>query len=230
MKLHSFTFLLVCGTIAACSGGPTTSAVLPGGETPTPALDAGSLDATADTGGPSTSYPTANIGWRPRSGATPGEVITNLTFEGTKPGSTTKGSVSLSDFYDPSATKYDVVAFLGVGTWSPPDRGMAEALHGPVARVAVVYMVGQGATPGGPSTWNDVEKWRTQFASTWAWNVLDPDFLQTKPLFDREAIPLIAILDVRTMEIVSVSTGAPADIEQTLLTEAAKVRARPPSY
>lgn len=70
--------------------------------------------------------------------------------------------------------------------------------------------------------------WRTQYP--WAWHVVDPVHTQLEPLFDKTAVPLVCIIDARTMEIFSAATGVPPDIRQQLITASQVVASRPPAY
>jgi hypothetical protein len=214
--------------VVACTGGGNTFGP---GVFPLDGATAPDVQTISDGGADASSgYPTENLGWTPRSGSTPGSVIANLTFSAMRPSSTTQTSISLKDFYDPEASQYDIVALLGVSLWSSPDRAMAEAFDGAIPRVAVVFVVGEGSSPGTPAAWNNVGQWRTQYATSWAFNALDSDFMQLGPAFDQAAVPLVLLVDVRTMEIVYSQLGAQLDPGPFLAAEADKVRSRPPSY
>src|SRR5262245_10128836 len=70
-------------------------------------------------------YPTTNIGLAPRVGTTPGNKIPNIRLHGWKntnpttktPSSGTLETISLADFYDPSATTYRVIRIVVAGLW-----------------------------------------------------------------------------------------------------------------
>jgi len=59
------------------------------------------------------------------------------------------------------------------------------------------------------------------------WTVLDGSFAQLSH-FVRAALPVMVLLDARTMEIahLTIGVGSPASIEE----QVANIRARPPAY
>ena len=73
-------------------------------------------------------YPTLHLGWRVREGATPGEVIPNLTFVGLLPGATTPSRVQMADAYDPEGRTHDLVVVCLINL-----DGLADSLLGPIA-------------------------------------------------------------------------------------------------
>jgi hypothetical protein len=204
------------------------------------AVDAGvSVDAsmeagtTTDAGGTATNpygvpYPTKNLGFTPRQGTKPGLVIPNLKFAGTKPEETVMHPLDLAAVFDPLGKTHDIVAILGVSLWDTFSRKMMNDLGAPPPRVVVLSVLGEGVTPGSVATSANFGTWRTLFP--WAWNALDPGFTQLSPLFDAAAVPLVSVLDARTMEIVSAGVGASQSIKQDLLAAAEAVRDRPPAY
>jgi hypothetical protein len=93
------------------------------------------------------------------------------------------------------------------------------------AKTVVLVALGEGSKPGVAPTTADFRQWRDE--RTWAWHALDPGFTGLKEL-TQSAVPIVVLLDARTMEISFLKVGAmtPAQIEA----EVKAIRERGPSY
>jgi len=178
------------------------------------------------------SYPTQYIGSKVRSGGVRGSVIANLKFTGYAPHGSATSSVQLADVFDPEGRTHDIVALLLDGSWNVYGRELMKSLAAASpTRVALVSVLGEGNTPGAAATLSDLTAWRKQSALPAAWTVLDPSHSHfPPPIFDGTALPVIVILDARTMEIVSAEIGSPPQPKQALETFRDQVKGRPRSY
>jgi len=165
----------------------------------------GGSDASTERNVP---YPTDNIGWKARAGATRGDRIKNVTLPGYRPNTMTQAVVSLSELYDPQRKAHDVVVIVCSSFWADLEARswMNEVVHASTRRVAVLAVIGEGGTNGVAATQKDLIDWHTVYP--WATTALDPSFKELPPAFNspgRPALPpWVAFIDARTMEIVSV--------------------------
>jgi hypothetical protein len=151
-------------------------------------------------------YPTTHIGWTARTPTTRGDRIANLSFQGYRPNGPTLVTVSMADLYDPQSKKRDVVIIVGGGIWDTYTGGMLDAIHGSTKRIATLAVVGEGMKPGIPATRGDLSTWTGTYP--WATTVLDAGFTKLAEAFNAAAIPLVMVIDTRTMEIDRSAVGA----------------------
>jgi hypothetical protein len=238
---------LAGASLAACTsnvtvlqyadGGPGGEGGLPIGE-----LDDASTRADAlpgvDASSPSSEtnpdgvpYPTQHIGTSVRTGMKPGSVIANLKLTGYAPNASTTSQVKLADVFDPKGYTHDIVALLLQTTWDAPSKNMMKSLAAAApSRVAIIAVLGEGTSPGQPATLGDLTAWHAASSFPAAWSVLDPSFSQLPPPLSGNAVPMIIVLDARTMEIVSAEAGAPPNPKQALEAARDSVKSRLPAY
>jgi hypothetical protein len=242
---------VLAASLAAASACTTTSVVFVGsdgggdpdgssdGPTIDPEPDGSVADATPQADAPSGEknpygipYPTKFIGFRVRSGSTRGEVLADLSFTGYLPNATTTSTIRLASVFDPEGRTHDIVALLLVSSWDANSGQLMNQLSSLPARVATFAVLGEGASPGMAATAAALDTWRAKTATAKTmWNALDPEWTQFGPLYaDVMAVPVVVILDARTMEIVSSEAGRPNDPKQTLADFATTTKARPPAY
>ncbi len=229
-----------CSTtnVTVIKGEGGSDAGPPLGDVDAEADDAGTNDATAGDGASTTgaknpygaAYPTAHIGWTVRTGNTPGDVIANLSFSGYAAGAgTTTSTASLADVFDPEGRTHDMVAVLLVTRWDVNGNQIMVALaKGLPARVALLAVVGEGASSGAAATATDLTAWHQKYPAVASY--LDPEFSTWTKLLTVAAVPYVIELDARTMEIVSAEAGAPSSPKSDLEAAAAAIKARPASY
>lgn len=217
------------GPDAGGDGGGLLGVPDPGDASTTDAAAAPDADGPNATNPYGTAYPTTNLGWKPRAGATRGDRIANLTFTGYAPSATSTSALSLAAVYDPEGRTHDIVALLAVGLWDNYSSQMITSLASSVpSRTAIVVVVGQGTKPGDDATLADLAVQRARLPQ--AVNVLDAGFKLLGPMFDAAALPFVAVLDARTMEIVSAAVGALPNPKQSLEDARTAVLSRPPAY
>jgi hypothetical protein len=219
-------------TVVACDAGDGDSG-LPGEpvEAAAPPIDAES-DAAPLTDGKNpygVAYPTKSLGYRVRAMGTKGNVIPNLKFTGYARGDAAPSIVELADVLDPEGRTHDVVAVHLVSAWDLYSKEIVKDVKAaPPTRAALLLAFGEGETPGAAATSKNLGDWWTQ-TNLPAWYALDSSFAQLSTFFDGN-LPVLVVLDARTMEIVSYTPGYFADWKTKLEAAAAEVKARPPSY
>ncbi len=226
----SSNVLLACDEGARPPGSECTKTVQANAyccHAPGTSKDAG---ADAPTGGElnpyGVAYPTDHIGTRWRSGATRGDRISNLSMQGYPQGSTTLGSISLADLYDPQGKTHDVVVLMAGALWDTFTPQTLAAIKGSTKRIATLAILGEGPSPGTAATLTNLSAWRASYP--WATTALDAGFVKLGPFLDRMALPLVMFIDARTMEIASGGVGAMTT--QDVDTAVAAVTSLPAAY
>ncbi len=175
-------------------------------------------DGGSDTGSSSdlnpygVPYPTDHLGVKERSGAARGDRVKNLRFQGYKAGSTTLGSVSLADLYDPDGMSQDVVFLVGGTQWSAPDQATLGSLKASNKRIATLAVLGEGTSQGQAATLTNLSTYRTK--NSFATTALDAGFTILGAFFDGSAVPFVMVIDARTMEIASAGVGGLTTVSQ----------------
>jgi len=224
----------------ACSSNSSPSASNP--TNPPPAEDAGGLQApTQPTGHDSNpygvAYPTENLGYHERVGTTKGNQIKNYKFLGYPNADVSKGlqTVALADYYDPEGKLNFKLIHLGVAAvWCTPCNEETDAIVPLVASLAkqgVVFVqaLDDGPVMGTGATLNNLNGWITDHKSNFT-EVLDPNNANLGPFFDAAAIPWNAIIDARSMEILTDGTGYSGDIQSDMAPWITWVAQNPSSY
>ena len=157
-------------------------------------------------------YPTDHLGVNARSGSARGDRVKNLRFQGYKPGSTTLGSVSLADLYDPDGMTQDVVFLVGGTQWSAPDQATLDSLKASSKRIATLAVLGEGTSPGQAATLTNLSTYRAK--NSFATTALDSGFTILGVFFDASAVPFVMVIDARTMEIASAGVGGLTTVSQ----------------
>jgi hypothetical protein len=199
--------LLVCA-LAGCSSSSstdTTAAFKDDAVAPHPANPDG------------VAYPTDDIGARPRAGSRPGQRIPNLTFQGYVDSDRSAGLkvISLADYYDPDAKRYRLLHIMLAASWCSicmaQTRQMVAALPALKAEgLVVVQALVHGPTPKQGPTLADFDAWIGKHATAHTM-VIDVRAHRFLELWTFEAVPVNALVDPRTMEILEADIGAPQD-------------------
>jgi hypothetical protein len=169
-------------------------------------------------------YPTAKPGTSQRGldgngvpNTQPGDVIQNFKFLGYPNADSSKGlqTVSLSDYYDPTASKHKVLHIIAAAEWCNPCNVETSALVTDLAAPAtdfeaegVVYLqtLIEGFTENVGATQADLNTWIAKEKPTFT-EVLDPEAAELGAFFTATAVPFNADIDVRTMEVLQAGTG-----------------------
>lgn len=216
-----------CTELGTCAAPPLPDAPVVDA-VPEAAPDAGAEAAVDHTRNPDgVPYPLDHLGWAARAGSVRGDRIANLVMKGYPAGASTLGTVSMADLYDPQGTRHDVVIVLGHTLWDPPSKGMITALKGSTKRIARFLALAEGDEPSKTASLADLSPSRASYPS--AFHGFDPSFAQLRPALDEEAIPLVIILDARTMEITRAAVGAITTVA-AIDDAVSAITSRAPSY
>lgn len=199
------------GTTGGTTSGQGTEGVESPGEAP-----------AGQTNSYGVAYPTDDLGYASRKGATPGNRIKNYRFLGYKNGDATKGleMVQLSDYFDPENRQVKLLHIIASSVWCGPcnqETSEVSRLYSSLAGKGVVVIqalvdgpeLGTGATPKDLTGWS-----RTH--SIGFTTMLDPGLTNLGVFFDAAAVPWNAFVDARTMEILDAGVGALPSVELTL--------------
>jgi hypothetical protein len=172
----------------------------------------------------------SGFGFQPRKCAAPpncgkapaGDVISNFKFLGYPNSDTSKGlqPVALADYLDPETRQYKVLHISVGGNWCYWCQQEQKALEPllpqlKTMKVAYLFALSDGAQQGTPAKNSDLLSWISLYHATDT-SVLDPGGHNLGPFFDSASLPFNANIDVRTMEILAASNGAPADSTGTI--------------
>jgi hypothetical protein len=171
-------------------------------------------------------YPTENIGGGPANGSTPGQHFPNLTLAGVRSAATvdTPAVVAMSEYYDPTGARYDLLHVIGVFFWCPHCNNESNGLMQiapwrSTRRVAVLEIAMQGYGGESPG-WSEVQQYATDHGFDFPL-VVDGQGAALEQYFDVRSVPLNVVVNPRTMEILAVDVGEVGDVEayeQTFLT------------
>jgi hypothetical protein len=219
------------GFVAACSSGaspnPNPTPVVPqypGDDLGTKPKQCDFHDPTAclQACSPAECYPGSNIGYTERkvgNPGTPGNRIPNLRFlahnnldTATKtPATGELKTVQLSDFYDPTGTKFRVIRIVVGATWCGPCNQEADfivqnKIPETLAPEGGVFLQALSEGPSyDPATPTDLNNWITNHALNFTAG-LDSDN-KLGPFWKSNGIPENITVDARSMEILSKEAG-----------------------
>ena len=162
-------------------------------------------------------YPTDRLGSTPRHGTTPGDHFPNLTFQGYVDSNRAAGlqTVSLADVYDPNATRHRVLHLMAAVMWCPHCQHETDLMASlvPTLRAegaAFIQVVLNGPSRGKGPDLCDMDSWIDDHATSFT-VVFDVSARRLGSVADVSAVPWNALIDTRTMEVLDVTVGAPAD-------------------
>jgi hypothetical protein len=214
LRFTAVTAAIAFSTMVQCSSKQGTS-VVGGGVTGTPQNEVDSGTAP---------YPTTNIGTMQRGVnangnplSTPGSVIANFKFLGYPNADSSNGlqTISLSDYYDPTASRFKVLHIMAVAEWCDPCNVETSTLVTDLATPAtdfeaqgVVYLqtLIEGNTANIPATQADLNDWIAREHPTFT-EALDPGASELGVFFQASAVPFNADIDVRSMEVLQAAVG-----------------------
>lgn len=196
--------------IAACSSkssGPSTAAFND--------VDVAAHDANPD----GVAYPTDDIGPNQRVTGRYGQRIPNLTFQG-YPASDKAGglkTISLADYYDPQNKRYKLLHVMLAGSWCTICQGQTKEMVpempelGQQGLVTVQALVNGPAVGYGPQL-VDLDAWIDKHKTPYTM-VIDVQAHRFRGIWSFDGIPVNALVDPRSMEILAVGVGAPNDFK-----------------
>lgn len=175
--------------------------------------DASSTVATNPEGVP---YPTDHIGWNARVGATPGDRIANVTMQGIRAGKSEVATIPLADFYDPQRMHHDAVVVVLCSSWVKfcPQIWSQLADIGKSRRIVTINAIAEGSSPDKAATQTDLRSVAGEYPSLNHW--LEAQASDLREGFtgqDKYALPMVRVIDSRTMEIAHASIGLPQGSE-----------------
>ena len=165
-------------------------------------------------------YPTDHIGGAERAGGRPGDRIPNFTFQAYVDGDRAAGlkTISLADYYDPTGKRAKVLDLQVSAVWcavcSEVTRAtvpVKEKLRQEGAIILDVFVA--GTSPSAGPSGSEVESWMSKHGS----NVTTAIDVRGRRLrgigVDPNAVPYDILIDLRTMEILDSSVGAPLNFD-----------------
>lgn len=179
-------------------------------------------------------YPTDHLGNVARRGTTRGDRIPNFAFRGYLGGDRSKLETrSLSDFYDPLAKRYRLIHFIAMAYWCSICRGETKEMSPLEAKVRAdgvvqIAVLISGATNGvGPSL-AELDDWHTSYAPKYdlAFDVRGTQL----SAMGFSGVPWNALIDPRTMELLTASEGAPLSVANYIDAGLDFVKQNAPSY
>ena len=218
---EAIALLALAGLFASCSGplnGTTPPAPQPGdwpdAQASDPILDADVPDAGAFI----PTYPTTNIGGRPRTATQPGQIFPNLTLQGVRSVATvnTPATVSMAEFYDPDGLQYDLLHVMAIFMWCPHCNNETNDVSTIAAwqsnhRVAAVQIAMLGYGNASP-TWAELQKWVGDHKLNFP-VLVDGQGAQLGQYFSVNYVPINIVVNPRSMEILAVDVGEVGDVQ-----------------
>jgi hypothetical protein len=216
-------------TVAAGCGSTTTTApdntpidkgVEPGPGTPQPS-PAG-VGAGTEVNPYGKSYPTQNLGYTPRAGNRAGNIIRNYKFLGYRDGDPSKGTtvISLADFFDPEMRTGKLIHFSAGALWCPPCNAEADVLVPLIPslktkKIVVIQAIIEGSAQGTGSTLKDLDIWQQRHKVNYTL-FTDPEQQNLGQFFPSAAVPWNALIDARSMELLTAGVGSSGKPEDQL--------------
>jgi hypothetical protein len=180
------------------------------------AIDADPTGSAVNPVGPT--YPTEDLGGRPRKGSQAGQHFPNLTFEGLLSAATaaTPAAVTMADYYDPDGLHYDLLHVMAIFLWCPHCSNETTAVSKIASwqsahRVATLQIAMQGYGGAAP-TWAELQKWATDHNVGFP-VVADAKGAQLGAYFPVGSVPVNIMVSPRTMEVLAVDIGEQGDIQ-----------------
>lgn len=200
MRLRTIAFPVILAAATACGGSSTPS------EMADPEVAPRATDPQGDA------YPTKNLG------GSVGKVIPNLAMQGYPDSSKAGGlaTVSMADFYDPSAKDHTLLYVSIAATWCASCASETTIMKNVGATyrskgVVMLEVLVAGGTSGYGPAQSDMDGWIDGHATTWT---ITAD-VRGRRMFGQlgfVGVPSSMLIDTRTMEIIHQASGAPDDL------------------
>ena len=224
MRLSTLVSGVVFSVVVSGGCGSSSTTAPTGGQAGTPqdpGVDPGQATPPAPVGEGQGSevnpygkaYPSKNLGYQARAGTRAGNVIRNYKFLGYRDGDPSKGKtvISLADVFDPEMRAVKLIHFSAGALWCPPCNEEAKALVPLVPglkakKVIIIQALIEGDARGTGSTLADLDVWQKRHSVNYTL-FLDPEQQNLGQFFDAAAIPWNALIDARSMEILTSGVG-----------------------
>lgn len=165
-------------------------------------------------------YPTDRIGGAERASGRAGDRIPNFTFQAYVDGDRAAGlkTVSLADYYDPTGKRAKILDLQVSAIWCAVCSSVTEATVPVKEKLraeggVVLEVIVAGASPSAGPAPSEVESWLVRHQS----NVTTAFDVRGRRLrgigIDPNAVPYDILIDLRTMEILDSSVGAPLNFD-----------------
>lgn len=234
--LAALTTTLALAGVAACGSESPAKSTGTGGDSGTGASC--NSDASTDLNPDGVPYPCApagGYGHTARVGTTPGSVIQNFSFQGRLAGSTELTTIRLADYYDPCNKRYKILHISVAAGWCEPCTQETQAVVADLAssssvvdkdKIVFIQALDDGVTEGVPATVTDLDNWINTYHSNFT-EMLDPGLENLGGFFVASSVPWNADFDVRTMEMLTSSTGWDGSVESEMAPGLAALPADP---
>jgi hypothetical protein len=177
------------------------------------------VDVAGRTTSPSgAAYPTGDFGFRPRDGTVAGQLVPNLTFHGYPGSERADGlqAVSVADFYDPEAESHRVLLLSAIVMWCPHCGAETDTLSGLAATLRsegaeILQIAIDGPDQGVAPDRCDLDSWVDEKSTSFT-VVIDGNARRMSQYTSVSSVPWNALVDARTMEVLDVTMGEPADV------------------
>lgn len=163
-------------------------------------------------------YPTEDFGARPRKGDVPGQRIPNFSFQG-YPNSDRSGGlkvVSMADFYDPSGERGKVLHLMAAVAWCPHCAAATDELVAVLPQLqprgVVALQTLMEGYEGNPISLAELDQWVVSHKTSFT-VVFDAGGRRLSTVADVSAVPWNALIDLRSMEVLSVVQGQMEDYQ-----------------
>lgn len=209
-----------CSGVSTGTGAPGADGSKPaesGNDSPSEPSDPPSQSSSGSSGSaapPTASgvtYPSSNLGWKPRRGSARGDTIPNVKLPGFAANSATPTTVSMAELYDPNGKTHDAIVIVGTSTWDPYSKSALPRALASTQRVRVLSVLGEAQSAGKVAAMSDLTAWRGQHPN--ATHMLDAGFVTFGAAFDQQAVPLVMVVVARTMEICTSAVGLPSEAD-----------------
>jgi hypothetical protein len=168
------------------------------------------------------SYPAGEMG------ASLGNVFPNFSFRGFRgSGSSDIETVSIADFYDPDRKRHKLLNVMVAAMWCPVTKGQTALMASdvPLLRpegLEVVQAIMDGPRKATAPDRCDVEDWIERWELTFP-VVFDVFAKRVGTVLTIEGVPWNALIDTRTMQVISAFFGAPTNYESYIRSGFAKL-------
>ncbi len=158
-------------------------------------------------------YPSDDWGARPRDGNKPGQRLPNFSFQGYPDSRKDDGLqvVSMADYFDPSQQHHKLMFLMVVVAWCPHCQAETRAVvklndSFRANGIRVVQTIVEGKRRGSPLSLADVDDWVDTMTPPFS-VLIDVNAKRLGTVATIRGVPWNALIDTRSMEILSIAEG-----------------------